>query len=335
MRDDQLSNSEIWRALILFGKNEATYKLALGQCLSSFAEQGKTWIPQYELAQSFFDLYLLRVASGMPQLKTKGKKTKMETIIEQFQKGIFSRERAIEQVGKYAFGDVLPRFHILNDKTIPIRFYEHQKMGLNLTNNIFTVFAQSNQKRNMQEELDTKWTLLELGFEQRHKPTTPIIITNDTQQFYMNKGEKRISLTHLDPLLRGCQNNRCFYCEEELDNKAAVDHVIPFSIIGHNEIWNLVLAHKFCNELKSDRIASQAYFDKLYNRNEDIVKIKHPLEMESQILRDLGSTASQRLIKMRRQYNYAWERVQEPWIIRPGHHPESDPFFRKVVRALD
>ncbi|GHO50827.1 hypothetical protein [Ktedonospora formicarum] len=83
MTKTQLNTGEFWRALILFRKNEATYKLALGQCLTHFVEQNQTHISRYELAENFFDVYLLRLASGRPQLRAVSKQTKMETIIEQ------------------------------------------------------------------------------------------------------------------------------------------------------------------------------------------------------------------------------------------------------------
>jgi hypothetical protein len=333
MRDDQLSNSEFWRALILFGKNETTYKLALGQCLTRFVESDKTWVELHELAEMFLDLYTSRLANGRPQIRTAHRQTAMENIIVQYNSGKIGRETAIYQVEKKAFGDVLARFHTLDDSVIPTAFYKRQTGGLALTDDLFKLFK-DDQKQDLHEELGTKWTLLEMGFEQRRTPAR-IQIYNDLKQFYLEHKGKRVHLTHLAPLLSGCQNGKCFYCGEDLGReRTAVDHFIPFQIVQHNEVWNLVLAHKICNGLKSDRIADQKYFHKLFRRNEHIIQVKAPLEIESQILRDLGSTKEQRLAKMYQQYEDARSIVREPWILRPGYDPEADPFFRKIIRAM-
>ena len=44
------SLDSFWRAVILFGKNVATYKFALGKALLTLAEDGKTQISAQDLA---------------------------------------------------------------------------------------------------------------------------------------------------------------------------------------------------------------------------------------------------------------------------------------------
>tara|TARA_Y100001936_G_scaffold208891_1_gene214659 strand:+ start:2946 stop:3968 length:1023 start_codon:yes stop_codon:yes gene_type:complete len=46
---------------------------------------------------------------------------------------------------------------------------------------------------------------------------------------------------------------KCFYCTKKLSNsdvEVHVEHVIPFSYLKHNQMWNLVLACKDCNMKK-------------------------------------------------------------------------------------
>ena len=52
-----LSPHDYWRAIVLYGANVATYKIALAICLMRFAEQGKTQVPMNELAQAFSHEY--------------------------------------------------------------------------------------------------------------------------------------------------------------------------------------------------------------------------------------------------------------------------------------
>ncbi|WP_399559043.1 HNH endonuclease (plasmid) [Streptomyces chartreusis] len=49
---------------------------------------------------------------------------------------------------------------------------------------------------------------------------------------------------------------RCAYCAREFVDldEATLDHVIPNSIVGHWQTWNLLLACDPCNNLKADRV---------------------------------------------------------------------------------
>ncbi|MFW6016355.1 MAG: hypothetical protein ACOCRK_07935 [bacterium] len=59
---------DYWRAIILYGRNTATYKIALAQSLFNFVKKDKSVITLSELAEDFFDLYTERMKKGMPQL---------------------------------------------------------------------------------------------------------------------------------------------------------------------------------------------------------------------------------------------------------------------------
>jgi hypothetical protein len=69
-------------------------------------------------------------------------------------------------------------------------------------------------------------------------------------------GEDRIALAPLRKPLRELQSNRCFYCEKHLAEDTHIDHVVPWSRSGINDIANLVLVDPGCNSLKSDALPS-------------------------------------------------------------------------------
>ena len=48
-----LTNETLWRAIILFGRNVATFKFALGQALLSLAREGKSSATLEELAPHY------------------------------------------------------------------------------------------------------------------------------------------------------------------------------------------------------------------------------------------------------------------------------------------
>lgn len=68
----------------------------------------------------------------------------------------------------------------------------------------------------------------------------------------------------------------CFYCGNRLNSKKnpnnpkrdpEVEHVIPFSFIREDEMWNFVLSCKECNCNKLGKLPSKKYFNKLHKRN--------------------------------------------------------------------
>lgn len=65
-----------------------------------------------------------------------------------------------------------------------------------------------------------------------------------------------------------------FYTGEELSySEATVDHVIPWSFMYSDDIWNLVLTSKSNNSSKSNAVPSEDVIKKLKERNEHIKDI--------------------------------------------------------------
>lgn len=86
-----LSPQDYWRAIVLYGANVATYKIALAICLMRFAEQDKTQVTMNELAQAFFQAYRQRLANGLPQQSNPARKTLLERAVEGYQHGELSK----------------------------------------------------------------------------------------------------------------------------------------------------------------------------------------------------------------------------------------------------
>tara|TARA_Y100000590_G_scaffold451053_1_gene591760 strand:- start:14 stop:1105 length:1092 start_codon:yes stop_codon:yes gene_type:complete len=65
--------------------------------------------------------------------------------------------------------------------------------------------------------------------------------------------------------------NTCFYNESHdlTSGKIHADHVIPFSYIREDELWNYVLSCEKCNLAKSDYLPQEEFLEKLIRRNND------------------------------------------------------------------
>lgn len=78
-------------------------------------------------------------------------------------------------------------------------------------------------------------------------------------------GAERGSLAKYLKILRTTDRTNCFYCERIIDNGQTphVDHVIPWSFLLSDPLWDLVLTCASCNLSKSDVLPDRRYIDKL------------------------------------------------------------------------
>ncbi|WP_051776106.1 HNH endonuclease [Paenibacillus tyrfis] len=84
----------------------------------------------------------------------------------------------------------------------------------------------------------------------------------------------------------------CFHCGKKIiDETPAIDHVIPWSYLYSDDLWNLVYSHQTCNSSKSNIIPSETTIQRLEERNSRLLAIlmnqgqknKHISELEMAI----------------------------------------------------
>lgn len=78
-------------------------------------------------------------------------------------------------------------------------------------------------------------------------------------------GAERGSLAKYLKILRVTDRTCCFYCERAVEGGETphVDHVIPWSFLLSDPLWDLVLSCASCNLAKSDVLPDVRYLDKL------------------------------------------------------------------------
>ncbi len=323
------TNEDYWRALILYGKTQSTYKMALGKCLIKFASDNKEKVDMDELGSEFFKLYINRCKSGKPQLAHVGRTTFVEQEIQAINIQGKSEAKALEVIKKDCLNNmVLKKFNNLYNTTLKQPFYSMQSdKQLILNNNLLNLFADKN-KHNLSSELDSRWDLLEYAFENIKK--IEILDVDEHVKHLINK-EKRTNITRVSSSIEGYQQGRCFYCGEKLYD-IAVDYVIPYQAILHNQIWNLVLAHKFCNEDKSDNMPPIHFVENLIKRNEYFILSDHPIK--NTIIKQLGNTKEERITNTMKEYKYAKNKIVRVWGGNNKYNPEKDEFYGTWVRHL-
>ena len=65
-------------------------------------------------------------------------------------------------------------------------------------------------------------------------------------------------------------NHICFISGEKIDNDLSIDHVIPWSYLFSDDVWNLVYVKKTENSSKSNRIPNEEVILKLEKRNQEL-----------------------------------------------------------------
>lgn len=131
--------------------------------------------------------------------------------------------------------------------------------------------------------LNYKWSQLLEKFNYAPKIANKVSSISDSKL-------KRESLTkYKNELMKQFKDGIAidFYSGEPLaENDISVDHVIPWSFMYSDDIWNLVLTSKSHNSSKSNSIPSEEVIQKLKERNEQIVELLDPkfgIEMKDAI----------------------------------------------------
>ena len=113
-----------WRALILFGKNSATYKFAFAKSLLELIEKEKTSISLEELARPFSQ----HITEHLKQSDKQGNSSssKFLNFCRDYNKGIINEAQLLQHTERLGFENVVDAFQNVNGSQIPNLFYEKE-----------------------------------------------------------------------------------------------------------------------------------------------------------------------------------------------------------------
>jgi hypothetical protein len=86
---------------------------------------------------------------------------------------------------------------------------------------------------------------------------------------------KRASLTRFRAFLDvENQDQVCFICSETIvDETPSIDHLIPWSFLYSDDLWNLVYTHRSCNSMKSNVVPLECQILAIEDRNKNLYKL--------------------------------------------------------------
>jgi hypothetical protein len=309
-----------WRALILFGKNSATYKFAFAKSLLELVDKETTKISLTELSKPFSKNIIEHLKENDKQGNSKS--SSFLNVCRNHIKGEISDNELWSKTEKLGFVNVVDAFQNLNGAQIPDIFYEKNyksgKKEIVIKDNLLKL-KESFHFQNFNQEVEARWNLVETAWNLNLNPKLlEVKYDEDKSLFFLeNDFMRRTDITSVRDSLNGYQKGKCFYSFQDISvvsgsaNLCEVDHFFPhINKTIHNEfganingVWNLVLANKDVNRNKSAKIPEKRFLQRLFNRNEFYIQSKHPLA--ETIINQTGNTKQKRIEFLNKQYQLA------------------------------
>ena len=342
-----------WRAIILFGRNTASYKFALAKSLIDVSLDSKSDLITLDDLALPYAMHLCEHLKHSPKQST-ARSSKFIQACMDFNQGAITETKLIDITTKEGFKYVLDAFHVVNTKAVHERFYDvideeffidERKFnkGIRLTDNLFKLFyVFDHSAENLNQETESRWNLVEKAWELNlNKNLVAVEFDQETKQLFShNSSHGRVGITSSRGALNGYQKSRCFYCFKEISiasqdtQLADVDHFFPHTLkpqvaeagccqpVNVDGVWNLVLACQDCNrghDGKFAQVPSTLLLDRLNTRNEYLIESHHPLR-ETLILQT-GRTKSQRKQFLQKSYDFSKQRLIHVW--QPSEQGDS------------
>jgi ASC-1-like (ASCH) protein len=326
-----------WRAVILFGRNVASYKFALAKSLIDLTDTDTDLISLDQLALPFSKHICAHLENSDRQ--TTSASSRFLTECRKFNKGDISQASLQAATTKMGFVNVIDAFHNVNNNEIPERFFVDERRmsnGIRLTDNFYRLFK-DNKNASLSQETEARWRLVETAWT--HGLSTNLIsVQYDPEKaiLFSNRVARRVDITSCRDALNGYQKGRCFYSYKPIsiqsgtDDLADVDHFFPHilksdNVIPHIDgVWNLVLSSQACNRGSGGKFAklpSLTLLSRLHKRNEYLISSHHPLR--ETLIQQTGKNEFDRKAFLQKCYNHAKTILLHTW--EPS--PEADASY--------
>ncbi len=334
-----------WRAIILFGKNTASYKFALAKSLIDISLERKSDLITLDDLALPYALHLAEHLKHSPKQST-AKTSQFIQACQGYNEGNIDEDKLIQITKKEGFKYVLDAFHVVNTKAITERFYDvvneeffidERKFnkGIRLTDNLFKLFyLYDNSAKDLNQETESRWNLVEKAWELNiNKNLIAVEFDQETKELFTHDTKHhRTNITTSRGALNGYQKSRCFYCFKEIsissvdDLLADVDHFFPHLLkpqvatagccrpVNVDGVWNLVLSCPECNRGENGKFAqvpSLELLERLHTRNEYLIGSHHPLR--ETLIMQTGNTERDRKYFLDKSYRFSKINLIHVW----------------------
>lgn len=311
----QPTDQNQWRALILFGRNVASYKFALARSLLDLADRADDLVRLEELAVPFSAH--LRTHLRLAPRQATSSSSRFLDHCRRANEGELHDDELHALTVRLGFNNVLDAFHRLGAGDVNTRFFLDERResgGIRLTDQLRQLSA-AHVAEDLEQESEARWRLVETAWE---LDVAHSVVEHDqaSNELTVTRRGRRVNVTSVRSALNGYQKGRCFYCFASIQttagpNLADVDHFFPWALRHHlpaniNGVWNLVLACQACNRGaagKFDLVPALLLLERLHTRNEFLITSHHPLR--ETLMLQTGTDPARRISFLQASYQSA------------------------------
>ena len=193
-----------------------------------------------------------------------------------------------QKISKVLAQDVCKRFLILDKKVSNFYKYDLQKRKIKISNPRF-----------LKEYSEVLYHLINYRWTQKLEETdgSPRI-SKKIRGVERDKTPKRGNLKLFHKFL-DIENSKkvCFLTGEKIIGTTSVDHIIPWSYMYSDDLWNLVYVKPEENSSKSNRIPNETLINKLNLRNKKLLKMLIKKKIKSKHLEELKISIERDYVK--------------------------------------
>ncbi|MDQ0087602.1 5-methylcytosine-specific restriction endonuclease McrA [Paenibacillus anaericanus] len=170
-------------------------------------------------------------------------------------------QKAIKDIVRILKQDVSYRFLRINGKEIE-GIYEYIQKSDYLMIPVQNLKQLKEHSMILFDTINYRWTQMLENFNHSPRLSKKVRIIDEDQVRRKPLGKFNEYLDSENP------HKNCFLCGLKIENETpAIDHVIPWSYLYSDDLWNLVFAHQSCNSSKSNIIPSEKMINRLEKRN--------------------------------------------------------------------
>ncbi len=162
--------------------------------------------------------------------------------------------------------DVSYRFLNLGGKKFGIYQYEKGDASLFIQKEDLRALKENSQQ--IFDTINYRWSLILETFNSTPRICKKVKIIDDIEirRRPLNQYMKYLDMDN--------PSHICFICDAKIEKGLlSIDHVIPWSYLYSDDLWNLVYTHKGCNSSKSNIIPNERFIKKLEERNKRLLQI--------------------------------------------------------------
>ena len=194
-------------------------------------------------------------------------------------------EAALRKTTSTLKKDVSYRFLNLNGKKLDVYHYNKGDNSLQISTGLLQELR--NNERDLYDLINYRWGMILETFNSSPRINKKVKIMDERviQRKPLTKYKQWLDIEN--------PAHVCFLCGQEItDKELSIDHVIPWSYMYSDDLWNLVYVHRSCNSSKSNVVPSEEGIAKLKERNkrllDDFIK-EYVSEKKKALPKEIGS----------------------------------------------